>query len=301
MNHRIATMILPNFLVIGAYKSGTTSLHNYLKQHPDIFIPEVKEPNYFAFLDAQKPTNNPAYKNSIKTAEGYANLFAKAKFKKAIGEVSPEYMSNSASSAKAINSQLPTIKLIGILRNPIERAYSDYLMYFHKGIDKESHFINALSKQNERMNRGDPTGFYISTGFYGKQLIPYYELFPKEQIKIILFEDLVNNPYSLLRELFLFLDVDPDFCPTELSKHNPSGIPKNAFAKFILNNQHYIRIILRPILFNGVRNILRRHKKDLLDKPAIPVEAKSKLQKIYKDDVHQLETLIGRDLSHWIK
>lgn len=293
-------MILPNFLVIGAYKSGTTSLHNYLKQHPDIFIPDVKEPNYFAFLDAKNPTENPAYKKSIKTSKDYMQLFNEAGSKKAIGEISPEYMSSSGSAARAINSRLPDVKLIAILRNPVERAYSDYLMYFQKGFDKEPNFMEALRKQGERMNRGDPTGFYISTGFYGKQLAPYYELFPRQQLKIVLFEDLVSTPYLLLQELFSFLGVDPTYSRLNLVKHNFSGIPRNAFAKFIFSKKKYINTALEPAFFSGIRNILRRHKEGLFYKPTMPIEAKGKLQKIYKDDVRQLETLIKRDLSHWI-
>lgn len=293
-------MTFPNFLVIGAYKSGTTSLHNYLKQHPDIFIPEVKEPNYFAFVDTQNPTVNPAYNNSIKTTEDYERLFEKAKFKNAIGEISPEYMAN-CSAAEAIYSRLPNAKLIAILRNPVERAYSDYLMYFSAGIETELNFGAALDNQEKRISLGDPTGCYVSTGFYGKQLIRYYKLFPKKQIKVALFEDLVSNPRLLLHDLFSFLNVDPDYCPLDLSKHNFSGIPRNAVAKFILGKQKYIKTLLRPILSNGIRSILRRHMESLVNRPTIPMDAKNRLKEIYKNDIFQLESLINRDLSHWIR
>jgi hypothetical protein len=292
-------MAFPNFLVIGAYKSGTTSLHYYLKQHPEIFIPEIKEPNYFAFVNSHHSINNPAYKKSIKSSEDYERLFEKSGLKKAIGEVSPEYLSNS-SAVKAIHSHLPDVKLIAILRNPVERAYSDYLMYFHRGIDKESNFAAALSQQDERINRNDPTGYYISTGFYGKQLAPYYEMFPKNQIKIFLFEDLVKSPQLLLQQLFSFLNVDPDYCPLDLLKHNPSGIPKNALAKLMLENQNYIKMLFNPILPSKIRTVLQRYRENLFHKPAIPIDAKIQLQKCYKSDIHQLENFINRDLSHWI-
>ena len=207
--------MLPNFLVIGAYKSGTTSLYRYLAQHPQVFVPRVKEPSYFAYAAAEQEANTVVSRKSVKTLTEYESLFREASRYVAIGDVSPEYMT-SPIAAQAIKKSVPHARLIAILRNPVDRAYSDFLMYRRDGKEKISDFAKALEMQADRALEGDPTGFYISTGFYGEQLRRYYEIFPASQIKVFLMEELQSDSSRTLSQMFQFLGVDSNFVPDNL-------------------------------------------------------------------------------------
>lgn len=289
-------MTLPNFLVIGAYKSGTTSLHHYLSQHPEVFLPQVKEPNYFAFANTPE-SSHPAYPASVKTYPEYERLFVGAEGAKAIGEVSPEYMTTSA-SARIIFDTVPSVRIIAILRNPIERAYSDYLMYRRDGRETEADFSQALNLQDERFENGEPTGYYIRTGYYAAQLKAYYTLFSPRQIKIILFEDLITEPLTTLRELFEFLEVNPDFVPDRLEVYNRSGIPGNQGLRALTSRR--VQRFLKPLLPSSLRPIVRRWVENSLTKPPMSSAARRMLLESYREDIFALQALIGRDLAHWL-
>lgn len=289
--------MLPNFLVIGAYKCGTTSLHHYLAQHPQIFIPRVKEPSYLAFVD-NGDRNSPIYKKSIKTRSDYEKLFAGAQDYSAIGDVSPEYLTNPR-ALDNIATLIPTGRFIAIIRDPIQRAYSDYLMYRRDGLEREVDFRRALKLQEQRAKRGDPTGFYISTGFYGKQLQRYYDRFPRHQIHVTFFEDLAVDAPSVLADIWSFLDVERAFSPSDLATHNRSGIPNNSVTRFVLRNRRALRSLVGPVIPQRARSWIRGRLERNLKKPPMPEGARQQLAEIYHDDVRRLELLIGRRCSRW--
>lgn len=202
-------MKLPNFLIIGATKAGTTSLHHYLGQHPDIFVAPAKETNFFAQESALCFTGK-----AISLPEEYAAQFAGATTQKAIGESSPAYLAVPAAPER-IARMLPNIKLIAILRNPVDRAYSHYLMRRRQGREDRETFEEVLNEPDR-----DPVRSYTERGFYGKFLTRYFEHFPKEQIKVFLYEDLVDDPKTVVRDCFEFLGVDPDVQIDTSKKHN---------------------------------------------------------------------------------
>ena len=287
----------PNFLVIGAYKSGTTSLDRYLRQHPEVFLPAVKEPNYFATIGAEE-SDRPTSPGTIADRDRYVRLFDGVRDERAIGEVSPEYLVHPAAAA-AIATELPEVRLIAVLRNPVERAYSDFLMYLRDGREQLD-FAGALAAQDERSQRGDPTGHYVDTGFYGAHLQRFYDRFDRDQLRVHLFEELASDPKALLCDLFGFLGVDPSFVPTDTGEHNVSGVPRNAAQKALLKARAQLGPSLRRVVPAGLKHKIDRRIQAGLDRPPLPDECRRALVDVYRADLEHLGELLGRDLGSWL-
>jgi hypothetical protein len=167
-------------------------------------------------------------------------------------------------------------------------------------------FQKALDEENERIESGwGMLWHYVNAGYYFEQLSRYYKIFNPTQIKVVLYDDLVKHPYKLLEDLFIFLDVDPNFKPDISSRPNVSGFPKNEWfdnflQKLFLDDNLLKRISqdLFPTAFR--KRVTSKIRRASLEKRAMPLETRKKLAKIFSEDIHQLENLINRDLSHWL-
>ncbi|RMH75155.1 MAG: sulfotransferase, partial [Cyanobacteria bacterium J007] len=206
-------MTLPNFLILGAPKAGTTALYYYLEQHPEIYMSPVKEPNFFAFEgkqpDFKGPKDDEAWTNkcSIVNLNDYENLFDAVTDEKAIGEASTLYL-YIPQTAQRIYQYIPHAKLIAILRDPIERAFSHFLHLRRDRREWHRNFIKAISEEEQRVDRNwAPAWHYLHTGLYFEQIQRYRQYFSEEQFKIYFYEDWKNNPESFVKELFAFLGV----------------------------------------------------------------------------------------------
>ncbi|MGH3018659.1 MAG: sulfotransferase family protein [Gaiellaceae bacterium] len=287
-------MSLPDFLVIGAYKSGSTALHEALRAHPQVFVPPQKGPSFFAFDGVEQP-DRPLPPGTVRRWEDYLALFDPAPAGSVRGEVSPEYLA-SPRAAGRIRERVPDVRLVAILRNPVERAFSDYLMYVRDGLEPETDFGRALDAQDERRRAAAPTGYYVETGFYGRQLRPYFEAFPHDRIQVHLFEDFAADPDTVLRSLFAFLAVDPALGGAPERAVNVSGVPRNALVASAVRGGRR----LAPFLPAAAR---RRAKASLargLDRPALAPEHRSRLVELYREDVAELERLLERPLDRWL-
>jgi hypothetical protein len=285
---------LPDFLVIGAYKSGSTALHEALRVHPQVFVPARKGPSFFAF-DGDEEPDRPLPPGTVRRWEDYLALFDPAPAGAVRGEVSPEYLANPRAAGR-IRERVPDARLVAMLRNPVERAFSDYLMYVRDGLEPETDFGRALDAQEERRRAAAPTGYYVETGFYGRQLRPYFEAFPRERIQVHLFEDFAADPHAVLRSLFAFLGVDPALGEAPERAVNVSGVPRNALVAAAVRGGRR----LAPLLPGAVR---RRAKATLargLDRPALAPEHRSRLVELYREDVADLERLLERPLDRWL-
>ncbi len=198
----------PNFFILGSAKSGTTSLYYYLKQHPSIFLSEIKEPTFFC-------ENFQVIKNPIT----YFELFDNVTNEKCIGEASHTYMSDPK-SPKILKTLFPNAKFILILRNPAERAYSLYNHMRRHGFEKVSSFRKALNIEDKRFSSAkfkdnNPQSFwnfmYFHSGLYGEQLERYFSLFNKKQFYILTLDELSKNFDNKIKEIFEFLDVDKTY------------------------------------------------------------------------------------------
>ena len=286
-------MRAPDFLVIGAYKSGTTALQESLRAHPEIFVP-TKGPSFFAF-DEAPAIDRPLPPKTVRSWQAYQALFAEAPEGAVLGEVSPEYLANPWACGRVLE-RVPDVRLVAILRNPVERAFSDYLMYVRDGDEKDD-FAGALAAQDERRRAGSPTGYYLETGFYGRQLRPYFEAFPRERIQIHLFEDFAADPDAVLGQLFAFLGVDPSLGEAPERAVNVSGVPRNAVVGAAVRGGRRVA----PLVPEAVR---RRAKAALargLDRPALDADARRRLVEVYREDVAELERLLGRSLGGWLE
>lgn len=297
-------MTLPNFLIIGAAKAGTTSLYQYLQQHPEVFLSTPKEPRFFALeghpLDFQGPIQV-INRTSVTTWEAYKALFENSQGKAAIGEASTVYLYAPQSAAK-IQQYLGQPKIVAILRNPVSRAYSSYLHLVRDGQETLS-FEQALDAENNRIEQNwPPMWHYQRRGFYYNQLQPYLDRFERDQIKVFLFEDLVNAPQALMRELFEFLEIDSSFEPNVSFRANPSGVPKRQWLSQLLNRQNPAKQFAKTILPQRFRkNIYSTlQQQNIGDKTKINPVLKQQLIEVYRDDIEALQSLINRDLSHWL-
>ena len=305
-------MTLPNFLIIGAGRAGTTSVYQYLRQHPDVFMSPIKETNFFAYgaLAAAGLSSEPLESTPfpIQTLPEYRKLFDRAAGAKAIGEVSPIYMTDRR-IAEEISSLLPDVRLIAILRNPVERAYSSYLFHRRDGREKRS-FDQAMCEEREGVFSEEGLSLgqrsYLGLGFYDRLLAPYFDLFPRSRIGVFLFDHLVRDPAALMSDLFRFLHVDPTFEPAVNVRYNASGVPRGAWAtaaaKTVRKRPWTERAKRRlPGLLRGpMDRWLEAGRARLLEVPALPKELWRELISLYAEDLARLQQRIEPDTRAWL-
>ena len=301
-------MTIPNFLIVGAAKSGTTSLHHYLHQHPQIYMSPQKETFFFNF-DGQLPNyagpgDMDLYQShTILKFEAYQAQFDGVNEEKAVGEACPQYLSDPQ-APKRIQRYLPDVKLIAVLRNPVERAYSSYMHLRRDGYEPIADFSMALSLEKRRIEQNwRPMWHYKARGYYARQLEIYRRYFGLSQIRIYLHEDMKMRPEWMLKDLFRFLEVDEKFSPDTSIKHNVAGIPRSKSILRLIMTPNKIKALAKPLMPRAVRNFLKQSLTSSavnLRKPQLPADARTELIAAYREDILQLQEIIGRDLSHWL-
>ena len=299
---------LPNFLVIGAGKAGTSSLYFYLRQHPQVFMSSIKETNFFVY-DSQNPTS-PRQESSkqfpIRSLEAYRALFQEAVGARAIGEASVWYLVDPG-AAERIRHHLPGAKLVAILRDPAERAFSAYSMYVRDGLEPRT-FAQAIADEEHGTwdhALPDAQKSYVSDGYYARHLQVYFDLFERSQIAVYLFEDLQADARTLLGRLYGFLGVDDSFDPDTGRRHNPSGLPRNPLLRPLVHKRSMLTTTMRRVLPDRLRHHARAAQNALRDRyaqaaPPLPPESRAMLIVRYRDDIIELQDLIRRDLRHWL-
>ncbi|MGB3790819.1 MAG: sulfotransferase [Phormidesmis sp.] len=297
-------MQMPNFLMIGAAKAGTTSLYSYLAQHPQVYMSEQKEPRFFA-LEGEQPDyggiTQGINQGSVVTLEGYQKLFEGVNHEVAIGEASTIYL-YSEKAAERIQHSLPDAKLIAVLRNPAERAFSSYVHLVRDGFETLS-FADGLKAESVRREENwQPLWFYQHRGFYYEQLKRYFDRFDAGQIRVYLYDDLVKGTQAVAQDIYRFLGVDESFVP-DLTRSNVSGIPKRRWLQNLFMKDNPLKAAIKPLLPEQVRRRIARdvHRKNTGDKPTFPVEVRQQLIETYREDILKLQDLLDRDLSNWLK
>ena len=271
--------MLPTFLICGAPKAGTTSLFTYLSQHPNIFCPSLKEPMFFC-------------NQYQKGLSWYESIFKEHKHEKEIGEASSWYMRDEKTPAR-IFKIIPDIKLLFVLRNPIDRAYSSFWYSKQKGFSQSNLSFSEVIKNHPGYNG------IIDTGFYYQQISRYMQYFREDKMYFILSEELRNNSHKVLKSVFNFLEVDDSFVPRDIKNENITIYPRNPkiynlfstkmtkLDNFFLRKS-YLRPIRRRLFFSKGQKKIKIDQND-----------RDFLFKIYQQDISQLSQLIKQDLSHW--
>lgn len=301
-------MSYPNFLIIGAMKSGTTSLYHYLNQHPEIYLSPQKEPHFFAYKDERIKFKGPGDQERIEKMvvsdeQQYLRLFEGIKNEKAVGEASAMYLYYSE-AAKNIKEVIPDVKLIVMLRNPVDRAYSSYKHLVRDDREFLDSFEEALEAEEKRISEEWlPLWHYVEAGKYGKQLTSYFEIFNKEQIKVILFEDFKKETSKVVKSTFEFLGVNKGFTPKLDIQYNVSGIPKFQILHNYLRRESKLRKVLGCFISEKNRDLIRNKilNFNIGSSPKLKPETRIKLENFFKDDFQKLKELIAIEEKRWFK
>ncbi|GGF62819.1 sulfotransferase family protein [Alteromonas lipolytica] len=294
-----------DFLIIGAQKSGTTSLFKYLNQHPDIAMPADKEAPYF--------TNDSLYNAGW---QAYLdNYFGGASPNQLWGTASPQYMSD-LTAASRITRDLPDTRLVAILRNPIDRAYSHYLMQKRRGLDQRSFdaAVDTLLQQdrvsharehqpvfNTEMNYEDESGHYLVLGEYGRILHTYRHFFARNQILVLFMDELTERPHETVTRVLEFIGADSHNVPDNVGKvyHQGGGkqIIPNAWRNQ-LKTSGLFRVFWDRIPERTKSSIRywydQKNVRKEQDKSGPSEQAKQRLAEFYRGDIQQLQTLTNQ-------
>lgn len=293
---------VPNFLIIGAAKAGTTALWRFLSQHPEIYMSPHKEPRYFALCDRAVDFEGPGDKTLFRFVteyREYQDLFAGVTDQKAIGEASPWYLYEPTAAA-AIKRRLPDVKLVAVLRDPVDRAFSNYLHAVNENLDPAPTFRAAMEDEPRRIQqKWSPRFHYVQKGFYYRQLQHYLQYFDRERVRVYLYEDLTDQPHEMFKDLFQYLEVSASFTINAAERHNDSRALR---SKYIARALKSVPSGVRMAFPEPARVWLKKVIEDFnrKPKPVLSPEDRASYVEIYRDDILKLQDLLDRDLSAWM-
>ncbi len=293
-------MTLPDFIVVGAAKAGTTALYWYLADHPQVFMSRVKETNYFAFgLDERGHLlyGDPELHHfPITTLDAYERSFEGAGDARAVGEASPIYL-ECPQSATRIRDTVPDARILCGLRDPIDRAYSDYQMYLRS----RGRRFDPARELTPSAAWARPDSHWMQISMYHEALRRYFDVFPREGIFVFLFDDLKADQVGLVRDIYRFLGTDDGFVPDFGTPHNVGGMPASMLLERVLTNDSLRRAVDPWIPQRAADWARRTRTRNLRRAPRLPSELGKELRERFREDIGQTAELIGRDLSFWLE
>lgn len=310
--------VKPNFFIVGAPKAGSTSLFHYLDEHPEVFMSYIKETNFFSHepITRQKlyyeetiavPVSgkrkgvvgkHKLYQDAkrIDTFEKYESLFEEGAGKKAVGEASVSYLFYPE-VPPALHAYQPEARIVMILRDPVERSYSHYLMDERLGLTNLS-LEDVIHRRVDHPKLHLYYQQFVEVSLYYEQVKRYLDTFGKDQVKIIWFDDLKADTDAAISEVLEFIGVDSTFRPDTEASYNKFLMPTNAFVGRLYKNQR-LRTFTRSLLPNKTVEKVKQKLFSGPGKPEMNPETRRYLRDFYREDVIALEKLTGRDLSHW--
>jgi hypothetical protein len=290
---RSADLRWPNLFVVGAAKAGTTSLHHYLSQHPDIYMSPIKEPHFFSKVQPDRKYIALSGCQVMVSEQAYLQLFSRWQHEKIAGEASPSYLWDQATPDR-IKQVCPDAKIIIMLRNPVNRSYSHYLNEVRAGLEKRP-FLEAIQADLQATDMGwGISSLYIALGLYSAQVQRYLERF--NDVLVIFFEEFIANTALALRQIFQFLAVDPGY-----SAHiqpeilNPYASARGQLGKVLIGTP-IIRQISRAVFPSPLRSSLKQLVLVRSQKPAMDRQAQDLLSTLYAQEFITLPALLKRDL-----
>jgi sulfotransferase family protein len=264
-----------------------------------VFVCPLKEPNFFSWgLGDDPPPPNP-WRTVVRDPDKYRRLFEGATDETAIGEASVSYLRVPGTAAR-IRHHVPHAKLVAVLRDPIARAYSVFLMRRRTGLEPSGDFIEAVAAGLPETSESYQ---YLDRVGYARHLQRYLEHFPGRQLRVYLYDDLRSDPTSLLSDVYRFLGVDDRFQPDTSRRYNVAGINRSHRVQRFLDG--FPRPVRSTTAALVTRRVTRRLYWTLRDwntkpPPPLPRGARSRFLPFVRDDVLELQDLIGRDLSAWL-
>lgn len=271
-------MTTPNFFLVGAAKSGTTTLYDALREHEDIFLPAVKEPHFFAYL-ADPQAMDGLYADEDVARRIYGDLYRDVAGEAAVGDASNSSLV-VAGTARAIARDTSAARIVAILRHPVDRAFSHYRYFRAAGAEEIDDFGQAVRAEGERRTAGFPLTYqYLGWGDYARQLRPFFDLFGEDRVLVHLYDDLCSDSKTMLRATFRFLGVDDGVPLAAFGRSNAGGAPRSR-----------------------AESTLRRRARRLVSRqraPELDPDLRAELTEGLAVEISQLEELLGRDLSAW--
>lgn len=306
---RVDPLVSPDFIIGGVAKSGSSSLARYLAQHPQVYLSPVKEPDYFRtddlrflYRDFERLQPSSTQHIARRTLAYYEALFSAAPAGHIRGEASITYLRGGRDTALRINAALPSVKLIFILRQPADRAYSNYIHQRRVAVETLP-FSAALDAEPRRL--ATPMhGFwgYRTDGFYHDKLRAFYDVFGPDRIKVLLYDDW-RAPATLMREVFTFIGVDPSFPINTAQRYNEGTVPLLPSINRRLEPARSTALRRRcpDKVWHFLRASLHRLRRlNLVSAPPLDPRLHRSLTESYRDDILKTQALIGRDLSAWL-
>lgn len=299
-------MKLPNFLIAGFPKCGSTSLHYYFKEHPDIFMPEQKELHFFTYDILIKQNKGKGDKEVKKFHIGklaeYKECYKNAEGKKAVGDASPSYANYKEAIPKIKHTLGDNVKIIVVVRDPIKRAYSNYLHLVRENREHLS-FYDALMEEKNRIKMGYADFWYYTfNSLYFEKIKRLKSAF--KDVMVITFEDFVQNQAEIIKEVYHFIEVDNTFLPESLQvQFNAGGVYRqNPITRFIFRQSKLKTVVkqLVPITPTMKKTKLRIIKRFKEDTPSIDERAEAYLIEQFKEDVKKLSEF-GVKTCYWNK
>ena len=275
----------PDLFIVGAQRAGSTSIYDLLKRTEGVFMSQVKEPHYFSSISDKYLSPKP-----IRNKKKYLSLFRHARDNEIVGEASPTYLTDSKSS-ELIHRVIPNAKVVMILRDPVERAYSQYLLRVSSG--KTYSFSEAIKEALETKEDAYKKRI-IYDGLYYEGVKRFLGTFGTQNVKILLFEEFIKDPKKAIRDVLKFLRVKAEPPDYNVVPHNYLTVPRNKLSENLLNNE-LVRKIGKKILSQDkadyiVKGILG--KKSV--KPEMNLNDREFLSNFYREDVKKLEVLLGK-------
>ena len=309
-------MTTPNFFVVGAPKTGTTSLYHYLDQHPAVYMSPIKEPCFFApevvalvphareifmndasalqaYLDG--PVREKRQSGIVLEWEQYLKLFKNVRDETAVGEASVSYLASSG-APRLIRARVPHARIIMMLRDPVDRLFSHFAALQAVGETQRTFVLWATEQARAETARSTSAG-PVWPGRYARHLQRYLECFSKDQVRVYLYEDYAEAPGKVLQNLLSFLGVDPDYPVDVRRRHNVTWVPR--WPAIHRRVARFVRPAARAIVPGGIVRCARgwyltpRRFGPTADERAQVIE-------IYEEDIRALQILLGRDLSGWL-
>lgn len=302
-------MALPDFLLVGAPKAGTTSLHVALARHPRLYMSPVKEPKYFLTDDCPPPMlSGPGdartARQQVWRRADYETLFDGAPRGSLKGESTTLYL-RDPSAHRRIHALIPHAKLVAVLRDPVDRAHSNWTHLRSAGLEPERDFVKACDLEAERIDKGwAPFWRYVEQGRYGEQLAHLYTLFPKEQVLILIYRDYRDRPVETIDRVCRFLGVETGLVPA-VSTENQTAAPSLSAVNALLHRLiRHTEQVDRHVPFS-LTNLIKVPATRLLQREqtarrGLTPAQRSQLIPRFADDIALLESLTGESFSHWL-
>lgn len=309
LNDNLGTINVPDFILVGAAKGATTSLHHYMSEHPEIQMPEIKETWFFSFMNNPPKYSSPGVLSSVVSdLEEYSGLFEGVGSGLKIGDASPSYLYTHEDVIRNIRDVYPEDKLSDLriiisLREPGARAFSQYWTFKRRDEEPLS-FEEAIDPKVISQRMEDNWNiFYDYTGFsrYHDQVKAYVDAFGKDRVQILLYDDIQDNPLEACRKIFSFIGVDENFEPSVSVKHNSlTGEARLKFVIRMLTSENPIKRKFAALIPEKVKNKIRYSvAKILLKRDVMSLDTRQKLSTLYLPEINRLEKLINRDLEAW--